>query len=142
MLTARLEIEFIDAPVLKIVTERKHAHFVDQMELPGAVEIEYRAERLRVTVEEVLVVDERIVVAELAKRLVGVAVAEAAETRVRKAVEGAPEDLVLDATDVYADTSVERLGAHYHEGLRGQRGHGARVGPLKLERQRRRRLRR
>ena len=104
------------------------------MQFAGSIEVQDGTERLRVPVEEVLVVDERVVVAELAEGLVRVAVPEAAEPRVRQAVQGAPEDLVLDAPHVDADAPVERLRAHYHEGLWGQGGHGARVGPLELER--------
>lgn len=65
MLTARLQVQLVDAPVLQVVAEGEHAHLVHQVQLAGAVEVEDGAEALGVAVEEVFVVDERVVVAEL-----------------------------------------------------------------------------
>lgn len=74
VLATTLEIELVDAPVGKIVAKRQHAHLVYQVELAGSIEIKDRAERLGMSIKEVLVVDEGIIVAELGDRLVGVAV--------------------------------------------------------------------
>ena len=51
VLTAGLEVELVDAPVLEVVGKRQHTHLLDQMQLPGAVEVEHGRERARVTVE-------------------------------------------------------------------------------------------
>lgn len=66
VLTTRLQIQLIHSPVLQVIAERQHAHLVHQMELPGPVEVEDRAERLGMAVKEVFVVYERVVVAKLA----------------------------------------------------------------------------
>lgn len=77
VLATRFQIKLVDAPIFEIVTKRENAHLVHQVQFTGAVKIQDGTERLGVPVEEVLVVDERVIVAKLAERLVGVAVAEA-----------------------------------------------------------------
>lgn len=74
VLAATLKVELIDAPICKIVAERQHAHFIHQMKLAGAIEVENRAEGLGMPVEEILVIDQGVIVAELGDRLVGIAI--------------------------------------------------------------------
>lgn len=69
------------------------------------------------TIEEVLVVDEGVIVAEFGNGLVSVAILQAAKTRVGEPLEGTPEDLVLNATDVDRDPPVEGLRPHDHKRL-------------------------
>lgn len=78
------------------------------MQLSGSVEVEDGAEGFGMSVEKVLVVNERVVVAELAESLVRVAVSESPESCVWQSVQGPPENLVLDAADVDADPAIER----------------------------------
>ena len=61
------------------------------------------------TVEEVLVVDEGVIVAKLSDRLVRVAIPEAAQPRVRKPLEGPPQNLKSDSLDVNNWDSLLRL---------------------------------
>lgn len=90
-------------------------------------------------VEEVLVVGQRVVVAQLCDGLVRVAVPEPAQPGVRQPLERAPHYLVLDAAHVYAHPAVERLGPHDHERLGRQRRQGPAVQPaVQLLRLRRR----
>lgn len=65
VLTARLQVELVDAPVLQVVAEGEHTHLVHQVQLARPVEVEDGAEALGVSVEEVFVVYQRVVVAEL-----------------------------------------------------------------------------
>jgi len=45
VLAARLQVQFVDAPVLKVVTEGHDAHVLDQVQSTCPVEVEYRCER-------------------------------------------------------------------------------------------------
>ena len=63
-MAAGLEVQFVDAPVLEVVTEGEDAHLVHQMQLPCPVQVEDGGEGARVSVEEELVVRKVVVVAE------------------------------------------------------------------------------
>lgn len=80
----------------------------------------YRAKGFRVSVEEILVVGQRVVVAQLGDCLVGVAVSQPAQPSVWEPLQRPPQYLVLDAAHVYAHPPVECLGPHYYEWLRRQ----------------------
>lgn len=131
MLATGLQVQFVDAPVLQIITKRQHAHLVHDVQLAGAVEVQDRAEAFRVAVEEVLVVRQRVVVAQLHDGLVGGALPQPPEPRVGQPLQGPPEDLVPHAAHVDADAAVQLLRLGYHERL-GRRygGHGSGMCPL------------
>ena len=54
------KVDFVNLPVLKIVTEGHDTHFIYHMELPRPVEIEDGSKGPRVTIKEVLVVKETV----------------------------------------------------------------------------------
>ena len=66
MLTARLQIELVYAPVAEIVMEREHAHVLDEMQFAGAIKVEHGAERARISVEKELALFRIEIVAQLA----------------------------------------------------------------------------
>lgn len=78
VLATRFEVELVDAPVVEVVAEGDNAHLFDQVQLAGAVKVQDRAEGARVAVEEVLVVHQRVVVAQLHDGFVAGAVAQPA----------------------------------------------------------------
>lgn len=53
-LTASLDVKFVDAPVVKIVTERHDANLVNVMQLAGSIKVEHlRAQRVKRETERV-----------------------------------------------------------------------------------------
>lgn len=76
MLAAGFEVEFVHAPVLQVVAERQHAHFVHQMEFSGTVEVKDGREGFRMTIEEVFILYEGVVVADFSQGFVCVAVSK------------------------------------------------------------------
>lgn len=91
------------------------------------------------SVEEILVVRQRVVVAQLSDGLVRVAVSQPAQPGVRQPFKRPPQYFVLDAAHVDAHPPVEGLGAHYHKWLGRQRRQGPAVQPaVQLLRLRRR----
>lgn len=83
VLAATFQVKLIDAPILQVVTEGQDAHLVDQMKLSSPVEVEDRTERLGMSVEEVLIIDERVIITQLGDGFVGVAFSEPAKTSMR-----------------------------------------------------------
>jgi len=71
VLAARLQVDLVDAPEVEVLREGHDAHLVDDVEPAGPVEVEHGVEGPRVPVEEVLVVDERVGVAQVQDLLVG-----------------------------------------------------------------------
>ncbi len=71
VLAAGLQEDLVDHPVLEVVAEGEDAHLVDDVELAGAVEVEDGVEGARMAVEEVLVVNEAVGVAEVQDVVVG-----------------------------------------------------------------------
>lgn len=57
VLTARLEVELVHAPVLEVVAEGDDTHFFDQVQLTRPVEVEDGREGSRMPVEEVFVIN-------------------------------------------------------------------------------------
>lgn len=131
MLAAGLQVQFVDAPVLQVITKREHAHLVDDVQLAGAIEVQDGAEALRMSVEEVLVVRQRVVVAQLHDGLVGGALPQPPEPRVGQPLQRPPQDLVPHPAHVDGHAAVDRLRLGYHERL-GRRygGHGSGMCPL------------
>lgn len=41
VLTTRFQVQLVHAPILQVVTERQHAHLVDQMQLSRPVEVQH-----------------------------------------------------------------------------------------------------
>ena len=106
VLAARLQVELVDAPVLKVVGERQDADVVDKVQLTGPVEIEHRRKRARMSIEEELHRRRVEIVAQRAERVaVRRTATQAAETRVRHAFQSPPEGLVTDAADVEHDAT-------------------------------------
>lgn len=87
------------------------------MKFSCPIEIKDGAERFRMAIEKVFVVYKRVVVAKFDDGLVSVAVSKSTKTGVRESVERSPKDFVFYAPNVDDDSAVERLRAHYHEGL-------------------------
>jgi hypothetical protein len=71
ILAAGLQEDLINHPVLQVVAEGQHAHLINDVELPRAVEVEDGVEGARVAVEEVLVVHEAVGVAKAEDVVVG-----------------------------------------------------------------------
>ena len=88
------------------------------MEFTRPVEVEDGREGARVSVEEVLVVDQWVIVAQFDDGLVTVAVPQTAQSGVRQPLQRPPEDLMTDAAHVDADAAVEGFAPHDHERLR------------------------
>jgi hypothetical protein len=88
------------------------------MQLAGAVEVKNGTEGLRVTVEEVLVVDEGIIVAEFADGFVRVAIPKSPQTSVWESLQRPPQHFMFDTPDIYAYPAIKRFGAHNHKGFR------------------------
>lgn len=74
-LAAGLQVDFVDAPVVKLLAEAQRAHLLHHVQSPSAVEVEDGGEGAWMAVKEVLVVVEAVVVAHLEQRVVRVAVA-------------------------------------------------------------------
>lgn len=74
VLTTGLEVELVNAPVLKIVAEGQDTHFFDQMQFSCPVKVQDGGKGPRVPVKEELVVLQVVVVAQLHQHLVCVAV--------------------------------------------------------------------
>ena len=121
VLAAGLQVELVDAPELQVIGESQNAHLLHQVELSRPVEVEDGREGPRVPVEEVLVVHEVVVVAQLHEGVVAVALPEAAQSGVRQVFQSPPQNFVLRAADVQDHPTVHRLAAHDHEVVGGIR---------------------
>ena len=86
MLAAGLQVQLINAPVLEVLAEGQDTHLLHQMQLARAVEVEDGGKGARVAVEEVLVVGQGVVVAEVQQRVVGAALPQLAQARVGHAL--------------------------------------------------------
>ena len=93
VLAARLEVELIHAPELEVVAEGDDAHLLHQVELTRPVEVEDGREGSRVPVEEVFVVQQRVVVAEFHDGLVTVTVTQTPQSGVRQSFQRPPQHL-------------------------------------------------
>ncbi|TNN42629.1 hypothetical protein EYF80_047184 [Liparis tanakae] len=132
-LAARLQVDLVDAPVVQLLAEGQGAHLLHHVQLPRAVEVEDGGEGHRVAVEEVLVLREAVVVADLQQRLVGVAVPQAAQAGPGQPVQCSPQDLVRETPDVEPDPSGARLDADDVDGLGGEHGgRGVDLGPAEV----------
>jgi hypothetical protein len=88
------------------------------MQLPGAVEVKNGTEGFRMTVEEILVVDEGVVIAEFADGLVRVAVSKSSQARVWEPLQRPPQHFMFDTPHIYTDPTIECLRTHDHKGFR------------------------
>ena len=89
-------MDILDVHFNRLIEQRRHSFrsfLVDDVESAGAVVVEYGLEGARVAVEEVLVVDERVRVAELHDLLVRLGGGEEAEARARVEEQRRPQDL-------------------------------------------------
>ena len=86
MLTTGLQIKFINAPVLKVVAKGQHTHLFHKMKFAGAVKVENGGKGPRMTIEEILVFEERVVITEFHDRFVSVALAESAQASMRESL--------------------------------------------------------
>lgn len=82
------------------------------------------------TVEEVFIFIQTVVVADLHQRLVGVAVSEFSQTSPGQPIQGPPQNLMVQTPDVEADPAGASLGADDVDGLRGKRRTGSSVWRL------------
>ena len=130
VLAAGFQVQLVDAPVVEVVAEGNDAHLFDQVQFARPVKVQDRAEGARMSVEEVLVVHQRVVVAQFDDGLVGGAVTQPTQSGVRKPFQRPPENFVPDAAHVDADASIQRFAPHDHERLRRKRSHGARMRPV------------
>lgn len=82
------------------------------------------------TVEEVFVFVQAVVVTDFHQGLMGVALSKLAETGPGQPIQGPPQDLVVQTPDVKADPAGAGLGPDDVDGLGGQGGSGLDVGGL------------
>ena len=134
VLAAGLQVQLVDPPVLQVVAERQHAHLLHEVQLPSPVEVEDGGEGAGVTVEEVLVLDEAVVVAQLHDGVVALAVAEAAKPCVGQPLQRPPQHLVLHASNVQDHSAVGAAALGDHVGLGRERGERARAHELTASR--------
>lgn len=121
-LATRLQVDLIHTPVVQLLAEGQGAHFLHHVQLPGAVEVQYRCERPWVPVEKVLVVVQVVVVAYVHEGFVGFAVSQFAQARAWQTVQGSPQNLMGQTTDVQLDPPVARHTPNNIRRLRGERG--------------------
>jgi len=119
VLAARLQVELVDAPEVEVVGESQDAHFLHQMKLARSIEVEDGGEGARMPVEEVLVVHQVVIVAQLHQGVVAVALPQPAQPRVRQMFQCPPQHLVLRAAHVQDDPSVHGFASHDHEVVGG-----------------------
>ena len=111
VLAARLQVDLIDAPEVKVFGESHDAHLVDDVKTPGPVKIEHGVEGPRVTIEEVLVVDERVRVAEVKDLLVSRRLrGKSPESGSGDCLQHHPHDLVSDSAYVEGNSLVQLAG--------------------------------
>lgn len=123
-LAAGLQVDLVDAPEVQLLAEGERAHLLHHVQLPGAVEVKDGGEGAGVSVEEVLVVIQAVVVAYLHDRVVGIAVPQFAQPCAGQPVQRPPQDFVEEAPDVQSHPAGVRLAAddvHRIWGLRGAR---------------------
>ena len=94
------------------------------MQLPRPVEVEDGTEGARVAIEEVLILDEAVVVAELHDGVVVVALPQAAQPRVRQPLQRPPEHFVLHSPYIENHSSVERPALEDHALVGDEGGNG------------------
>lgn len=110
-LAAGFQVDLIDAPEVQLLTEGERAHLLHHVQLARAVEVKDGGEGSRVSVKEVLVVSQAVVVAYLHDGVVGVAVPQLAQSCPRQPVQRPPQDLVEESSDVESHSTGVRLAA-------------------------------
>lgn len=85
--TARFQVPVVDVPVFQVVAERKHTHLVDQMQFARSIEIQYRIDASRISIEEELVGVRNVIVAQFQNRFERIAANQSAETRLWQSIE-------------------------------------------------------
>ena len=124
-LAAGFQVDLVDAPEVQLLTEGERAHLLHHVQLARAVEVKDGGEGSRVSVEEVLVVIQAVVVAYLHDGLVGVAVPQLAQPCPGQPVQRPPQDFVEEASHVESHPTGVRLAADDVHRIR--RPQGARV---------------
>lgn len=79
------------------------------------------------SVEEVFIFIQTVVIADLHQGLVGVALSELSQTSPGQPIQGPPQNFVVQTPDVEADPAGAGLGADDVDGLRGKRRSGTSV---------------
>lgn len=106
VLATRLQVQLIYSPVLQIFREGQHAHLLHKVKPASAVKIQNGSKRARMTIKEVFVFDDVVVIAELHKRLVACTVPEFAQAGVGHSVQRSPKHLMFNSSDIQYNTSA------------------------------------